>query len=319
MIFNEKGNNIIKKNNDLNNNDLCKKINRCTLIFIISVLEFINKSINILLIFYYIKIEIGEIMCLFSITILSRIFFSYYILKINLYKHHLISLIIFVTGYFLLGLLAFSAGDIKLERWPYLIFAVVKNILIGLEDVIIKVILVDKYMLPHVLMFLRGFYNLGLAIALVIIIKYLGEFIYPININFYFIFLFLIIVWFFYNFCEIKLIYIFTPQHISFLNVVFFMFRLFFYRISNNYSIIITICEIIVSLFMIFATLLFSEMIIINKWGLNENTKRELIIKENQELKNENEFSELINDQEDKYDENEKKEINEEISKFTNN
>ena len=67
---------------------------------------------------------------------------------------------------------------------------------------------------------------------------------------------------------------------------------------------------------MIFTALLFSEMIIINKWGLNENTKREFLIRERQELDNENKITELINGQENKYDENEE---NEEKSKYTNN
>ena len=265
VILNEKENNIINKNDYLIDNGLCKKINRCTLILVVSILEFICKSINIIVRFYYIQIEIGEIMCLFSITILSRIIFSHYIIKINLYKHHFISLVIFLIGYFIMGILAFIAGDIKFERWPYLIFTIVKNIFIGLEDVLIKVLLDNKYMLPHVIMFLRGLYNSGMAIILIISIKYSDiEFTFQSDINIYFIFIFFIIVWFFYNFFAMKLIYIFTPHHISFLNIVFFMILLFLYRISNNYSIVITICEIIISLFMIFASLLFSEMIIIN-------------------------------------------------------
>jgi len=50
---------------------------------------------------------------------------------------------------------------------------------------------------------------------------------------------------------------------------------------------------------MIFSTLLFSEMIIINKWGLNENTKRELLIKEKLETDDEKSNFELITDKED--------------------
>ena len=115
------------------------------------------------------------------------------------------------------------------------------------------------------------------------------------------------IAWFIYNFFSMEIIYIFTPQHITFLDIVYFMLILIFYRISNNYSKVIIVCEIIIFLFMIFSSLLFSEMIIINKWGLNENTKREFLIRERQELDNENKITELINGQEDKYDENEEK------------
>ena len=102
------------------------------------------------------------------------------------------------------------------------------------------------------------------------------------------------IAWFIYNFFSMEIIYIFTPQHITFLDIVYFMLILIFYRISNNYSKVIIVCEIIIFLFMIFSSLLFSEMIIINKWGLNENTKREYLIKEKQEFDDGDRVTELI-------------------------
>ena len=46
---------------------------------------------------------------------------------------------------------------------------------------------------------------------------------------------------------------------------------------------------------MSFSALIFSEIIIINKWGLNVNTKKELLIKEKQEFEDdENRITELI-------------------------
>ena len=60
-----------------------------------------------------------------------------------------------------------------------------------------------------------------------------------------------------------------------------------------------------------FSTLIFSEIIIINKWGLNENTKSGLLIKEQQEFEDdENRISELMYDQKD--EEKGNKKINEE-------
>jgi len=93
--------------------------------------------------------------------------------------------------------------------------------------------------------------------------------------------------------------YTFSPQHLSFLNMVFYMFLLLFYRILAHYSEVIIICEVIINLFMIFSTLLFSEMIIINKWGLNDNTIKQFLIEEKEEkeeLDDENKVSELINE-----------------------
>ena len=61
-----------------------------------SIIEFVSKIIYPILALYYKSIEIGEIMCLVPLTVLSRIFFSHYILKITLYKHHIISLLIYI-------------------------------------------------------------------------------------------------------------------------------------------------------------------------------------------------------------------------------
>ena len=129
----------------------------------------------------------------------------------------------------LISIIAFSAGDVKLEKWPYLSFIIIVDILKGLEDVLNKLLLIDKYMLPHILMFLRGLYNSGMAIIFLIIINYSGiEFTFSIKFNDFLFFIFIIIVWFIYNFFSMEVIYTFTPQHISFLNIVFYMFILFF-------------------------------------------------------------------------------------------
>lgn len=129
----------------------------------------------------------------------------------------------------LISIIAFSAGDVKLEKWPYFSFIIIVDILKGLEDVLNKLLLIDKYMLPHILMFLRGLYNSGMAIIFLIIIKYSGiEFTFSIKFNDFLFFIFIIIVWFIYNFFSMEVIYTFTPQHISFLNIVFYMFILFF-------------------------------------------------------------------------------------------
>ena len=47
---------------------------------------------------------------------------------------------------------------------------------------------------------------------------------------------------------------------------------------------------------MIFSTLIFNEKIIINKWGLNKNTRDQSLIDEQLELKDENRSSELMDD-----------------------
>ena len=173
-------------------------------------------------------------------------------------------------------------------------------------------------MLPHLLIFWRGLYNSGMLIVLVLILKFAGiEIILRTNIYFYVIFVFLIFVYFFSSLITMEVIYIFSPQHVSFLNIVFQVCKLIFYRITNGYSLIIIICEIIVSLFMIFSTLIFSEIIIINKWGLNENTKAGFLIKEKQEFVDGIGITELMEDEENEKED--KNEVNKVITKEKNN
>ena len=283
------------------------------LVFIVSIFEFIFKSTNSILSIYYNKLQYGEYMWLISIIILSRIFFSHYLLKMELYKHHFVSLIIFLIGYSCMGILAFLADDFTLKKWPLFSFFILKYILVGLEDVLNKILLTNRFMLPHLLIFWRGLYNSGMLIVLVLILKFAGiEIILRTNIYFYVIFVFLIFVYFFSSLITMEVIYIFSPQHVSFLNIVFQVCKLIFYRITNGYSLIIIICEIIVSLFMIFSTLIFSEIIIINKWGLNENTKAGFLIKEKQEFEDGIGINELMEDEE-----NEKEDKNEENKVIT--
>ena len=166
-IINEKENNIINKNN----NEPSKSISRCALILIVSIIEFVSRVIYPILALYFKIFEIGEMISLPPLTVLSRIFFSHYILKIILYKHHIISLIIFVIGLFFKPILIFRVGGINFKKWPFLIFAIIQFILEGLEDVLNKLLLREKYMLPHVLMFFRGLYTSGMAIVSAIIFK----------------------------------------------------------------------------------------------------------------------------------------------------
>ena len=153
-----------------------------------SIIDFASRIIRPIFALYYKHLEIGEVLSLVSITVLSRFIFSHYILKIILYRHHVVSLIIFLIGYFFKAIFAYIAGDIQIERWPFLLFVIIQFILVGLEDVLNKLLLTEKYMLPHVLM----------AIVLAIIIKFSGfEFTFISNYNIILLFSLLIVLFFF--------------------------------------------------------------------------------------------------------------------------
>ena len=299
LVINDTENNWNNKDNEFINKEPLKKIHRCTLIFIVSAIDFFNDIATIICNFYFNILKDGEIIWLIFVTILSRIFFSHYLLKINLYKHHYVSIISFLIGSFFLGIFAFYADDFKLEDFSYFLLIIFRNIINGLVDVLNKILFTNKFLLPHSLMFYRGLFDSAMIISFVLILKISGiEFFFSNIFSNYLLILPSILTYFFYSFVDMKVNYIFTPHHLSFLNTIYYMCILIFYRISNNFSLVIFICEIIVWIFIAFSTLIFSEIIIINKWGLNANTKKGLLIKEDQEFDDdENKITELMNDQ----------------------
>ena len=277
-------------------NDLSKKKNKYTLIFIISILEFISRSTDLL--FYSIfssnsVIRDGEIAWIISIDIISRIIFSYYLLKAKLYKHHKISLILTIIGYFLMMIIALVIlNDEEKDSWFYFFFCAGKSIILPLEDVLNKILLTNKFLLAHNLMFWRGIFNFLMALILFPILYFskfknfdynpfeneLSQTIIMISFiticSFFKSSIFLMIV-----------IYIFTPQHVSFLNLVFSLYELIACRISHEDNIYVLMCDIMILLLIIISTLIFNEMIIVNAWGLNENTRKGFLFKETQEFR----------------------------------
>ena len=85
-------------------------------------------------------------------------------------------------------------------------------------------------------------------------------------------------------FCLLKVIYIFSPIHVAFLNTAFTLYQLIKCRTKSKDNIILTIVDGVFLLVIIFATLVFNEMLIINICGLNNNTKISFIIKEQKEI-----------------------------------
>ena len=90
---------------------------------------------------------------------------------------------------------------------------------------------------------------------------------------------------FFRAFCLLRVIDIFSPQHVSFLNTTFSLYQLFKCRTKSRDDKFITSIDAIFLLIIILGTLIFNEIIILNFFGLNKNTKKNYIIKEQLESK----------------------------------
>ena len=180
-----------------------------------------------------------------------------------------------------MSITAFIAIDSEeLMNWPYFIFISIKFIIFAL-DTINKILLINKFLLHQALMFLRGLYNFFMILVLFPIFyftelnKYKLDFDKKrINLIWQILLLiFIIPILFLKSFLIMKVIYIFTPQPVAFLNVVFYMIRLLRCRIESADNTILISADVLFLSIIIFSTLLFNEMIILNFCGLSENTK----------------------------------------------
>ena len=272
--------------------------NKYMLIFLISLLEFICRSTDFfyLIIIKKFTIRAGEIAWLISVDFFARILISRRVLKLRLFIHHYFSIVLIILGFFSMSICAFeSISEYELNNWPYFIFIIIKNILLPLEDVYNKILLTDKFLLPHYLMFWRGLFNcifltlLGLCIIVPGVIEYNFNTPDEMNSNIT-IFLLHKIIFIIFSFCRafiyLKVVDIFSPQHVAFCNAAFYLYLLILCRCKNDKSILILIIDIFSLIVIIFATLIFNELIIINAFGFNQNTKKGFIKKEMLELQN---------------------------------
>ena len=275
-------------------NDLSIRENKYSFILLISFLEFIGRFSDLFfyLIFNINRIRDGEITWLISVDILSRIAFSNLILKSKIYNHHILSIILTI-----ISLCSMSAGafiimkDTELSNWPYFISLAIKFVVLSLEDVINKLLLTDKFLLPQSLMFLRGLFNSVIFVIFLLFIYFLKLMDFSLNINDsksnIFIQISLIIIYtlfaFLRSFSVIKVIDIFSPKHVSFINVIFYLFRLLNCRISSNDSITLIITDSLFLFIIAFSILVFNEILIIKTCGLDENTKNGFLEKEKKE------------------------------------
>ena len=272
--------------------------NKYMLIFLISLLEFICRSTDFfyLIIIKKFTIRAGEIAWLISVDFFARILISRRVLKFRLFRHHYFSIVLIILGFFSMSICAFeSISEYELNNWPYFIFIIIKNILLPLEDVYNKILLTDKFLLPHYLMFWRGLFNcifltlLGLCIIVPGVIEYNFNTPDEMNSNIT-IFLLHKIIFIIFSFCRafiyLKVVDVFSPQHVAFCNAAFYLYLLILCRCKNDKSILILIIDIFSLIVIIFATLIFNELIIINAFGFNQNTKKGFIKKEMLELQN---------------------------------
>ena len=237
-----------------------------------------------------------DIVCVFDI--LMRYIFSIFILKIVLYKHSKVSVLMIVFGFILflisdILLLIFTPNNESIFKILYysgiLLF---KAILLPNEHIMIKKIFMENHILPEKMQFLRAI----IITSILTIITPILYFSFRLELNWcfekktYFLMIFYIIRSFFKSYFTLKIIYHFSAQSVSFLiiseSIGDSINKLIKFINDNNSYIFFVFPEIFGILIILFATLLYDEVIIINKCGLNENVRLGIINRGEEDNKN---------------------------------
>ena len=281
---------LLRRNN---NDDKNKKIKKYLLLFGICLIDLIGRSCSFV---YYLlfedKIDREETIGLFSSEMIFRTIFSQLILKTKLYKHHYMSIIIIIIGY--LPLLIF--GIVNLVDWKIIIFFLLRCLAFSIGDNFTKLLFTKEFLLPQDVMLYKGFFALLIHCFVLLPIFFSNQilsfglffdYIRTNKLNKLLKTILLILCDFLRNIFILQIIYLFSPIHIGFLvhitKYIGYILPFFFDGWNERYlpepKIMSLIIYILLFVFIIFGTLVFSEIIVINKCGLNEHTKPGLLEK----------------------------------------
>ena len=240
--------------------------------------------------------------------IIIRYIFSYLLLETKMFKHHKFSIIIILIGFVILAptdfisMYLFSQGEIN-PKYTYIYIGVnlLRGVLYPLEDTLVKKIFTEDYIIPEFCMFLRG---VGQLILIAIITPILYFTVWEGNIHLDYgdkgIIALVIILYFLSSFIKEylinKVIYYFSSQSVSFLiiseSITTSILEIILYlknvesETDNKKFIkyLFFIIELIVILNTTFGTLVFDEIIVIKKCGLNLNVAKEISLRARSEI-----------------------------------
>ena len=242
-------------------------------------------------IFYKAQVDI-----LNHLDIIIRYIFSYLLLETKIYKHHKFSIIIILISFVILvptdiiSMHLYRQKNIdNIKTCVYVGMTVSEGVLFPLQDTFVKKIFTEDYIIPEFCMFLRG---IGQLIIILIITPILYFTVWMGNIKFnedYGKIALVVILYtistFIKEYLLMKVIYYFSSQSVSFLiiseSVTTSIYEIIKYfqngstKIKYMKYLFFTI-EIIVILITMFGTLVFDEIIVIKKWGLNLNVAAEI-------------------------------------------
>ncbi len=271
------------------NNDKTIKKNQLLLLILMCLIDFFGRAVSLI---YYLIFD-DDTICkesnntfLIHIDIICRIIFSKLILKYKIHRHHWLSIIILIIGFISMFYAGFALLEDNINNCYYIIFFVLKRMAFSLGDVFTKIIFNTELILPQSIMFAKGIsaflIHIFIFFPLIFFKKELIPFskgdnnyfqsFTPFDIFIKIIFIFLL---FLRNIVILHVIYIFSPTHLGFLDII--IIYLDYIPSIIKFRSFHTLMYFISLIIIIFGTLLFNEIIIINKYGLNKYTKPAII------------------------------------------
>ena len=233
---------------------------------------------------------------LLIIDILSRFIFCRLILDTYFYKHHIVSMIINLVVFIILGLFDIYNifKQIDMEISIFFSFLIIQTIAYSMEDVLNKIALSRESLTPYSLLYYKGIMEIPFLIITTIIVLYFQNTFndfslldpeyqkYVLVRRSLFIILNILRSIFL-----VKVIDKFSSQHLSILKVLESIFMFVYFLIHHDYKDNIIYIPIISVSFIIivFTSLVYNEIIVINLCGLQDYTQHGLDIQADKDLR----------------------------------
>ena len=253
-----------------------------------------------------------------TLDIIIRYIFSIFILHIIIHRHRVVSMFgIFVGFLFLIPadiilLINQNNGNMRIS---YVAILALRGLSIPFEDTYIKKLYIENYILPEKFMFFRGIL-VSMIIAVLTPILYFSFGIHW-DIHFKTSNIICIIIYTLTSFVKayflLKIIFYFSSQSVSFLVISesvsgsILQIIKFFNDKIDFIQVLLLFLEIIGIIIIAFSTLLYDEIIIIKKWGLDLNVRKVIISRGKEdvektielEINRDSTFEEVLNQDDD--------------------
>ena len=224
-----------------------------------------------------------------TFDIFIRYAFSYYMLKVVIYKHRIFSIIMIVIGFALLIIndVLIMKDNIKYDLPKSFLFSaitLISSITFPLENTLMKQIFSKDYIYPANMQFDKGLFEFILIVVVTPILFFSfnlqSDFNFNISLEVALTMILYTISSFVKAFILLKIIYHYSSQSVSFLTISQSLGGSIIRFATNtieNWKYFSCVFEIIGVILILIASLIYDEIIIINRWGLNENVNLGII------------------------------------------